>query len=104
MHLCLPQLLNDSQTIHDAFQTGYIALRRALRIENNHGRNIEGSFQTKSAQNWGISPCDGYIQTLVQSNLNPKHPTGSYDDIVAVYYWLQVRRKDVTIGGIQALI
>ncbi len=28
-----------------AFQTGYIALRRTLRSENNHGRQIEGSFQ-----------------------------------------------------------
>ncbi len=30
-----------------AFQTGYIALRRALRSENNHGCHIEGSFQTE---------------------------------------------------------
>ncbi len=30
-----------------AFQMGYISLRRALRSENNHGRHIEGSFQTE---------------------------------------------------------
>ncbi len=30
-----------------AFQTGHIALRRALRSENNHGRHTEGSFQTE---------------------------------------------------------
>ncbi len=40
------------QQIHCAmltivFQTGYIALRRALRSEKNHGRHIEGSFQTE---------------------------------------------------------
>ncbi len=31
-------------TTTGAFQTGYIALRRAIRSENNHGRHIEGSF------------------------------------------------------------
>ncbi len=30
-----------------AFQMGYISLRRALWSENNHGRHIEGSFQTE---------------------------------------------------------
>ncbi len=29
-----------------AFQTGYITLQRALWSEKNHGRHIEGSFQT----------------------------------------------------------
>ncbi len=32
---------------HGVFQMGYIALRRALRSENNHGRHIEVSFQTE---------------------------------------------------------
>ncbi len=41
---------NDSLPVREskgAFQTGYIALRRALRSENNHGRHIEESFQTE---------------------------------------------------------
>ncbi len=33
--------------IYGAFQTGYVALRRAVRSENNHGHHIEVSFQTE---------------------------------------------------------
>ncbi len=49
-----------------AFQTGYIALRRALWSENNHGRHIEGSFQTEALKTghfkgpFGMKDFDGY--------------------------------------------
>ncbi len=33
--------------ITGTFQTGYIALRRALWSENNRGRHIDGSFQNE---------------------------------------------------------
>ncbi len=44
--VCICQSKWETRT-SGAFQPGYIALRRALRSENNHGRHIEGSFQTK---------------------------------------------------------
>ncbi len=49
-----------------AFQTGYIALRRALRSENNHVRHTEGSFQTEVLKTghfkgpFGMKDFEGY--------------------------------------------
>ncbi len=51
---------------HGAFQTRYIALRRALWCENNHGCHIEGSFQTELLKTghfkgpFGMKEFEGY--------------------------------------------
>ncbi len=65
--LCLMIMLDYTwKHLFGAFQTGYIALRRALWSENNHGRHIEGSFQTEVLKTghfkgpFGIKDFEGY--------------------------------------------
>ncbi len=56
-----------------AFQTGYIALRRVLRTENNHGGHIEGSFQTEVLKTghfkgpFGMKDFEGYNSWTLQA-------------------------------------
>ncbi len=57
------------------FQTGYIALRRELRSENNHGCHIEGSFQTQVLKishfkgPFGIKDFEGYNRWTLRAHM-----------------------------------
>ncbi len=52
--------------IDSVFQMACISLQRALRSENNHGRHIEGAFQTKVLKTghfkrpFGMKDFEGY--------------------------------------------
>ncbi len=62
----VPKNSRDGEAAVGAFQTGYIALRMALGSENNHGRHIEGSFQTEVLKTshfkgpFGMKDFEGY--------------------------------------------
>ncbi len=69
-----------------AFQTGYIALRRALQSENNHGSHIEGSFQIevlKTSHFKGPHRNEGFRRVQLMNSSGPLDPL--HDDGASVW-------------------